>query len=169
MICFGAKALTLDVVNTSFEEYVEINQSSQQYLDIKASGDHTGSDYLTIKIYHVDVSNGSLHNETTLLNEKYYQYFLPLEVSKVDGSRRIFITIPEDFRGGKFKITVSFNNENIYGLLKQTATGIIHPITGKEVEKIYYDFNGRLVENPTEGLYIVQEGDRIRKIYKTGN
>lgn len=127
VIAFAASALNLTITNQSFTETDSITQGSEQWLDIKSSGGYTSSDWFTITIAHVNV-DGSVSNAEMIVNEQYYIAFDDLPFNP-DGSIRYKFNIPSNYRGGKFRIMISFSTQKVYGLLKLTENDKIKALT----------------------------------------
>lgn len=163
--CFEAKAVSLQIVNASFNESTTISRGSQQWIDVKVTGGtYTSSTRLRVFINHVD-NVGVKSNMQELLNEQYYTYFLNIPLNPDGESRRVYFNMPSTYDDGKFSIDVNLNPTTTFGTLESLISGINDPNYTENNKVYYFTLTGIPVENPTQGFYIRVYGTKSDLIY----
>lgn len=111
---FAAPAFTL--VNSSFDETTSIERESEQYVDATYTGSYSSSDRLAVYIQHVNDDNSRI-DLLKILDEQFYTYFLSLPTNP-DNSRRVYFTMPEIYKNGKFRISINLSPSGKFGLFE---------------------------------------------------
>ncbi len=159
-------AVNLNIINSSFNDSVEIQRSSQQWVDVTMTGGTwTSATRLRVFINHIS-STGAKSNMQTLLDQQFQTYFLGLPLNGDGISRRVFFNMPAVYDDGEFSIdllTISIR----YGLLDTlNITGITPAASGtKEIDPQYFTLLGVKVSEPIQGYYIRIEGIKKEIIF----
>ncbi|MCD8395071.1 MAG: hypothetical protein LUC85_09620, partial [Bacteroidales bacterium] len=70
-------------------------------------------------------------------------------------------TLPKLDLTGEYNVEFNYETKAI----KFTdAAGVSTIAVDDNAAKVYYNLQGQLVENPTSGLYIVRQGNTVRKV-----
>lgn len=149
--------------NVSYHTFESASKpSSIQFIELDMiETKKTGSEVVNIMMVHVN-QDGSVSDSITLFSFPIsgwsnYPY------GKID--RRFYLTMPETYPTGKFKITVSYSANEIFGYFMNPTVGINDELYSTGETPQYYDLNGKLLPEP-KGVCIEVIGKQRKVIYK---
>lgn len=73
--------------------------------------------------------------------------------------------------GAKYRYSVTatdgikITDSSEFAYVTLLATGIDSVLSDEDINGVYYDLTGRMVENPSNGIYLIKKGNKVQKVF----